>query len=199
MNILKLIFIDEAIATCFEQKCGIAISYTIGMIFRLAEFGVVSAIPPIILNNYSNKYNTIIAAIASFFGMKFFSRLIEVFSQDSMPVVMKNLRESNKRLEDSNKRLEESNKRMETDIKNLRESNKRMETDIKNLRESNKRLETDIKNLKNEFAVDVIKNVSSNISKDIQNISKDIQNSFGKISYDSYNSYEIYDSPRNGD
>jgi gas vesicle protein len=165
MNILKLIFIDEAIATCFEQKCGIATSYTIGLIFRLAEFGVVSAIPPIILNNYSNKYNTIIAAITSFFGMKFFSRLIEVFSQDSMPVVMKNLRESNKRLEDSVQLLK-----------------------------------TDIKNLKNDFEPNVIKNVSSNISKDIQNISKDIQNiskdiqnNFGRISYNAY------DSPRNGD
>ncbi len=125
-NILISSFIDESIQMCSERRFGKTNSYVIGVMFRLFEFGIISALPPFILIEYSNKYNTIIAAVVSFFGMKMFSNIVAALSQDSMPTMIRQLRESNveqriqlQELKDSNARLETSNARLEEAIATL--------------------------------------------------------------------------------
>jgi cell division protein FtsB len=137
MNILKLILVDEGIIVCFNRY-GVMLSYLIGICFRLFEFGVVSLLPPFILNNTLDKYsnttqnstpstnNIFIAGLVSFFGMKLFAKIIEILSPESIPSLMKNLKESNARLEESNARLEESNARLEESNARLEESNKNL-------------------------------------------------------------------------
>ena len=122
-NVISFIFIDSAIATCFEKRYGYMLSNLIGGAFRLVEFGVVSATPPLISIITSNKYNIIAAATLTFFGMKFFAKIVEALSQDSIPSQLKQVRVSNTRLEESNARLEESNARLE-------ESNARLEAQL---------------------------------------------------------------------
>ena len=116
---ISFIFVDSSIATCSEKRFGYTLSYLIGATFRLVEFGVVSVIPPLISIITSNKYKTIIAATLSFFGMKFFTKIVEALSQDSVPSQLKQVRESNARLEESNARLEESNARLEARLKEM--------------------------------------------------------------------------------
>ena len=119
MEFIRGIFIDMTIATCASKRWGLNWGYSLGFLYRLIEFGVVSVIPPIILIETSTKYKTLIAAIASFFGMKFFSKLVEALSEDSIPAQLKKVRESNARLEESNARLEESNARLEKTINSI--------------------------------------------------------------------------------
>ena len=122
MFILKafsFIFIDSSIATCIEKRVGLTWSYLVGGMFRFVEFGVVSSIPSLISIITSNKYKTIIAATVTFFGMKFFTKLVEALSQDSVPSQLKQVRESNARLEESNARREESNARLEAQLKHI--------------------------------------------------------------------------------
>ena len=51
--------------------------------------------------------------------MKFFSKLVEALSEDSIPAQLKKVRESNARLEESNARLEKTNTSILTAIANL--------------------------------------------------------------------------------
>ena len=119
MEFIRGIFIDMTIATCASKRWGLNWGYSLGFLYRLIEFGVVSVIPPIILIETSTKYKTLIAAIASFFGMKFFSKLVEALSEDSIPAQLKKVRESNARLEESNARLEKTINSILTAIANL--------------------------------------------------------------------------------
>ena len=133
MEFIRGIFIDMTIATCASKRWGLNWGYSLGFLYRLIEFGVVSVIPPIILIETSTKYKTLIAAIASFFGMKFFSKLVEALSEDSIPAQLKKVRESNARLEESNARLEESNARLEESNARLEKTNNSILTAIANL------------------------------------------------------------------
>lgn len=179
-NLLSFIFVDANIQSCVELQVGIKISYIIGIIFRLAEFGIVSAIPPLILIFTSNKYNTIIAATLTFFGMKFFTKFIETFSQDSTPNQLRYLRESNARLEESNARLEEL-------AATLKESNARLEKQNKNIMDAIANLPIRIQeNFKRE-----LNRIENNNLDRIRKCEEDIE-------YYRPFVYQPYDSPSNG-
>ena len=102
MEFIKDMFIDSDIVSCFEKRFGSNCSLFLGFIYRLLELGIVSGLPPFIVIYTHTKYKTVIAAVVSFFGMKFFKKLIEALSEDSIPTQLKKLRESNTRLEESN-------------------------------------------------------------------------------------------------
>ena len=61
MNILKAIFVDEAIAIC-AGRFGQCWSNLIGFGFRLLEFVIVIISPLLISIDYSNKYSTVVAS-----------------------------------------------------------------------------------------------------------------------------------------
>jgi hypothetical protein len=104
-KVLSFILIDLSIAICVEKRYGQMVGYIVGVVFRLSEFGIISVIPLLISIITSNKYKTIIAATLSFFGMKFFTKIVEAFSEESLPRQLKSLRESNARLEEQNKNI----------------------------------------------------------------------------------------------
>ena len=95
MEFIKDMFIDSDIVSCFEKRFGSNCSLFLGFIYRLLELGIVSGLPPFIVIYTHTKYKTVIAAVVSFFGMKFFKKLIEALSEDSIPTQLKKLRESN--------------------------------------------------------------------------------------------------------
>lgn len=169
MIILKLIFIDETITTCSAKSCGSCGKYVSGFLFRALEFGTISAVPPIILINYSDKYSTIIAAIASFFGMKFFTKLIEFFSEESMSSMIKNIRESNARLEEENKNIMLAISKLPTDMQTI------INTELTELNNKTQKISDNIDSLKD----------------DMKSLKTDFESSLQP--------YVPYDSPSNGD
>lgn len=144
LNILKFIFIDEAIATCSAKSCGTCGKYMIGFLYRVLEFGTISAVPPIILINYSDKYSTIIAAIASFFGMKFFTKLVEFLSQESVPSMMKQLKEENKNIMLAISKLPTDMQTIiNTELTELNNKTQKISDNIDSLKDDMKSLKTD--------------------------------------------------------
>ena len=94
MEFIKDMFIDSDIVSCFEKRFGSNCSLFLGFIYRLLELGIVSGLPPFIVIYTHTKYKTVIAAVVSFFGMKFFKKLIEALSEDSIPTQLKKLRKA---------------------------------------------------------------------------------------------------------
>lgn len=183
LNFLKFIFIDEAIATCSAKSCGTCGKYMIGCLFRILEFGIISAVPPIILINYKSTYSTVIAAVVSFFGMKFFTKLVEFLSQESMPSMMKTIKESNVRLEESNARLEESNKNIMLAISKLPDDMQTIvKTELASLNDTTQKISKDLYSLND---------TTLKISNELDELKTDFENSIQP--------YVPYDSPSNGE
>ena len=186
MEFVKEIFIDLSIVSCSEKRFGPKWSIFLGFVYRFIELGIVSGLPPFIVIYTHTKYKTVIAAVVSFFGMKFFKKLIEALSEDSIPTQLKKLRESNSRLEESNSRLETAHENVLKAISNLPEEiQQTVKGEIIKVNEESVERERQITN--NQLSV-----IREDIDCNLSVIREDID-SIRPMHY------APYDSPSNGD
>ena len=99
--IIKKVLFETTVTTFAKDKCGIVCAHILGIMYRLLEFGITSLLSPLILILFDSKYKALIAASVAFFGMKLFQCIIDFFTEDNAGDQMRDLQESNARLEET--------------------------------------------------------------------------------------------------